>query len=88
MPRRPEGVVRHDAAGHLAAAGPHELCHRPPLSTVRNADLILVLNRGDSVEQGTHDEMLAQDGFYAKLYNSQFAAKALAAEEDFRVDNV
>jgi len=46
------------------------IAHR--LSTVRNADLILCLNHGDIVEQGTHEELLARDGFYAKLYNSQF----------------
>ena len=43
------------------------------LSTIRNADLILVLNHGDIVEQGTHEELLAKNGFYADLYNSQFA---------------
>lgn len=46
------------------------IAHR--LSTIRNADLILVMNEGDIVEQGTHDTLLARDGFYAKLYNSQF----------------
>ncbi len=46
------------------------IAHR--LSTIRDADLILVMNHGDIVEQGTHTELLAQDGFYASLYNSQF----------------
>ena len=46
------------------------IAHR--LSTVRNADLILCVDDGDIVEQGTHEELLAQGGFYAKIYNSQF----------------
>ena len=46
------------------------IAHR--LSTVRNADLILCLDHGDIVEQGTHEELLARGGFYAKIYNSQF----------------
>ncbi|MBD5140141.1 MAG: ABC transporter ATP-binding protein [Ruminococcus sp.] len=47
------------------------IAHR--LSTIRDADLILVMKDGDIVEQGTHAKLLEQDGFYASLYNSQFA---------------
>ncbi|MBQ2500485.1 MAG: ABC transporter ATP-binding protein [Clostridia bacterium] len=46
------------------------IAHR--LSTIKNADLILCLDDGDIVEQGTHDELMAKNGFYANLYNSQF----------------
>lgn len=47
------------------------IAHR--LSTIKNADLILVMKEGDIIESGTHDELLAAGGFYAELYNSQFA---------------
>ena len=46
------------------------IAHR--LSTIKNADLILVMNEGNIIEQGTHDELMKQNGFYAELYNSQF----------------
>ena len=46
------------------------IAHR--LSTVRDADMILVMNGGDIVERGTHEELLAKSGFYADIYNSQF----------------
>ena len=46
------------------------IAHR--LSTIRNADLILVMKDGNIIEQGNHDELMAQGGFYADLYNSQF----------------
>ncbi len=47
------------------------IAHR--LSTIRNADKILVLKDGDIIEQGNHDELLEQKGFYSELYQSQFA---------------
>jgi len=47
------------------------VAHR--LSTIRESDLILVMRDGNIVEQGTHDELLGKNGFYATLYNSQFA---------------
>ncbi len=54
------------------------IAHR--LSTIRDADLILVMNHGSIVEKGTHEELLAQNGFYADLYNSQFASHILTQE--------
>ena len=50
------------------------IAHR--LSTIKNADLILVMKDGDIIEQGTHEQLLAQKGFYADLYNSQFEENA------------
>ena len=46
------------------------IAHR--LSTIRNANKILVMNKGNIIEQGTHDELMALGGFYKNLYNSQF----------------
>ena len=50
------------------------IAHR--LSTIRDADLILVMKDGDIIEQGRHEELLARNGFYAELYNSQFEKSA------------
>ena len=47
------------------------VAHR--LSTIKESDLILVMNKGNIVEQGTHKDLLNKNGFYANLYNSQFA---------------
>ncbi len=46
------------------------IAHR--LSTIKDADVILVMKDGDIIEQGNHEELLAMNGFYANLYNSQF----------------
>lgn len=53
------------------------IAHR--LSTIRDADLILVMKDGDIIEQGTHEQLLAQNGFYAELYNSQFESATSCA---------
>ena len=54
------------------------IAHR--LSTIREAELILVMNKGSIIEMGNHNQLLAQNGFYADLYNSQFAGANLANE--------
>jgi ATP-binding cassette subfamily B protein len=54
------------------------IAHR--LSTIRDAELILVMNHGSIIEQGTHKELLEQNGFYADLYNSQFLGRTLQEE--------
>jgi ATP-binding cassette subfamily B protein len=54
------------------------IAHR--LSTIRDADLILVMNHGSIIEQGTHSGLLAENGFYADLYNSQFLGRTLQEE--------
>ncbi|MDT2767720.1 ABC transporter ATP-binding protein [Globicatella sulfidifaciens] len=56
------------------------IAHR--LSTIRNADLILVMKDGNIIEQGNHDQLMVQDGFYADLYNSQFENGNGTFEED------
>lgn len=53
------------------------IAHR--LSTIRNADSILVMDEGDIVEQGNHEDLLAKNGFYAELYNSQFEGEAVVS---------
>ena len=54
------------------------IAHR--LSTIRDADLILVMNHGTIIEKGTHEELLARNGFYADLYNSQFTGRTFLEE--------
>ena len=48
------------------------IAHR--LSTIKNSDMILVMKSGNIIEQGSHEQLMAMNGFYASLYNSQFAS--------------
>jgi ATP-binding cassette subfamily B protein len=72
---RTEALIQEALERLMADRTSFVIAHR--LSTIKNADLILVMRDGNIVEQGTHDALLARDGFYAELYNSQFADPAL-----------
>jgi ATP-binding cassette subfamily B multidrug efflux pump len=72
---RTEVLIQRAMARLMKGRTSFVIAHR--LSTIRDADTILVMNRGAIVEQGSHDELLAKRGFYADLYNSQFV-EALA----------
>lgn len=67
---RTEELIQRAMDALMQGRSSFVIAHR--LSTIRNADVILVIRDGDIVEKGTHDELLAQGGFYADLYNSQF----------------
>ena len=71
---RTELLIQHAMAALMKGRTSFVIAHR--LSTIRDADLILVMNNGSIIEKGTHEELLATNGFYANLYNSQFARKA------------
>ena len=68
---RTEMLVQRAFEALMAGRTSFVVAHR--LSTIQTADQILVMNAGHIVEQGTHEQLLAQGGFYAKLYYSQFA---------------
>jgi ATP-binding cassette subfamily B protein len=67
---RTEMKIQNAFASMMKGRTSFIVAHR--LSTIREADLILVMNDGQIVETGTHESLLAQNGFYANLYNSQF----------------
>ena len=68
---RTEMKIQHAFATLMRGRTSFIVAHR--LSTIREADIILVMRDGNIVEQGTHDELLAENGFYATLWNAQFA---------------
>ncbi len=71
---RTELIIQHAMDSLTKGRTSFVIAHR--LSTIKNADLILVMKDGDVIESGTHDSLMAADGFYAGLYNSQFAKAA------------
>jgi ATP-binding cassette subfamily B protein len=73
---RTEVLIQQAMADLIKNRTSFVIAHR--LSTIRKADLILVMNDGDIVEQGKHEELLAKQGFYAELYQSQFAQRTSA----------
>ncbi|WP_417448609.1 ABC transporter ATP-binding protein [Hominibacterium faecale] len=70
---RTETLIQKAMANLMEGRTSFIIAHR--LSTIRDADMILVMNHGDIIEQGTHEDLLAKDGFYANLYNSQFSGE-------------
>ena len=72
---RTEVLIQHAMAALRSNRTSFVIAHR--LSTIRDAHTILVMERGQIVEQGSHDELLERDGAYARLYNAQFAAPAV-----------
>ncbi len=68
---RTEIQIQNAFAGMMEGRTSFIVAHR--LSTIREADIILVMKDGNIIEQGDHDSLLKQNGFYAKLYHSQFA---------------
>jgi ATP-binding cassette subfamily B protein len=81
---RTELLIQHAMGELMKGRTSFVIAHR--LSTIRDADQILVMNHGSIIEKGTHEELLAQNGFYADLYNSQFRGKVLN-EETTRVES-
>ncbi len=75
---RTEVLIQRAMATLMQGRTSFVIAHR--LSTIRDADLILVMRDGDIVEQGNHKDLLAKNGFYAELYNSQFEATSIEAE--------
>ncbi len=72
---RTEVLIQKAMANLMKGRTSFVIAHR--LSTIRDANLILVMNKGTIIEQGNHKELLAQSGFYADLYNSQFSGADL-----------
>ena len=75
---RTETLIQEAMANLMKGRTSFIIAHR--LSTIRNADLILVMRDGGIVEQGSHEGLLAEKGFYATLYNSQFEASLASPE--------
>lgn len=71
---RTEGLIQKAMDHLMEGRTSFVIAHR--LSTIKDADIILVIDNGDIVEQGNHEELLKKNGFYAKLYNSQFEQMA------------